>query len=104
MALAEHLVPTLSPTGAVVPADEAGTEAGHARPEPPQVAVLLEASPEGEEQHERDRPERGADLHGAHPVEVERLDRSDDIRPISYLVHHGLVVVGLHVPNLTRSN
>ena len=97
-------VATLPATTTVVPADQAQPEPGHARPQPPQVAVVLEAAVEGEQQHEGDRPQGGADLHRAYAVEVERLDWSDQVAAVADLVHQGLVVLGKHASNLACSN
>jgi len=48
--LAGAFLATLAAASAVVPPDEAEAEAGDAGPQPPQVAVVLEATVEREEQ------------------------------------------------------
>ena len=86
----------------MVPADEAEPEPGHAGPQPPEVAVVAQPTVEGKQQHQRDEPDGRADLHGAHAVEVEGVDVGDDVGAVADLVHHRLVVVGLHVRHSNR--
>src|SRR6188768_2642355 len=85
---------------AVVPADQPETEAGDAGPQPPQVVAALQPVVEGEKQDERERPQRRTDLHRPDTVEVERLHVGDEIGAVADLVHHRLVVLGKHLPNL----
>ena len=76
------------------------TEAGDAGPQPPQVVGALQPVVEGEQQDEPERPQRRADLHRPDTVEVERLHVGDEIGAVADLVHHRLVVIGKHLPNL----
>jgi len=47
---------------------------------------VTQAVGEGQQHEKAEEPQRAAHLHGAHAVDVERLDLSDQVAPITYPV------------------
>ncbi len=82
--------------GGSTPAQQAQAEPRQAGPQPPQPAGLLEVAVERQQRDEGDEPEPHADLHGAHAVDVERLDVGHDVRAVADLVLPRLLVADLH--------
>ena len=79
-----------------IQAEQTQADPGQAGPEPPLLAVVLEPSVERQQGDEPDQPEGGADLDGAHAVDVQGLDVRDEERPLAELVLHRLVVAKFH--------
>ncbi len=71
---------------AVVPSDETERESHQGSDEPPAATSVTEAIGEGQQNEEREQPQRAAHLHGAHPVDVERLHLGDEVAPVTDLV------------------
>src|SRR5690606_32588996 len=86
------------PAPAELQADQAQAEPGHAGPQPPQAAGLLQAPVERQQRDERDPPRGSAHLDGANAVDVERRDVGDEERALAYLMAGGLLL-GFHGTN-----
>src|SRR5690606_18872836 len=70
---------------AVLDADQAQPEPGERGPQPPLGAVLAQGLPERDEGDRGDRPQHGADRHGAHTVDIHRLRFGDFVRRLADL-------------------
>ena len=63
-----------------------------------------EEEAEEEQAEEPEQPEGRADLGGAHPVDVERLDLRDDVGAVADLVLRRLLVTQVHDAHATRAS